>query len=46
MSASPTPNESTSEDAVEKIVPMMPLVLPLAAAVLIFMLALIAVFMG
>ena len=46
MSASPTPHESTSDDPIEKIVPMMPLVLPLAAAVLIFMLALIAVFMG
>ena len=46
MSASPTPHESTPDDPVEKIVPMMPLVLPLAGGVLIFMLAFIAVFMG
>lgn len=46
MSASPTPNENTSDDPVEKIVPMMPMVLPLAGAVLIFLLAFIAVFMA
>lgn len=33
-------------DAVEKIVPLMPLVLPVAGAVLIFLLAFIAVFMA
>ena len=46
MSASPNPHENTPQDPVEKIVPMIPLVLPLAGAVLIFMLAFIAVFMG
>lgn len=46
MSASPTPHESTPDDPVEKIVPMMPLVLPLAGAVLIFLLAFIAVMMA
>ncbi len=34
------------QDLVESIVPMMPVVLPLAGAVLIFMLAFIAVFMA
>ena len=33
-------------DAVEKIVPLMPLVLPVAGGVLIFLLAFIAVFMA
>lgn len=46
MSASPAQHETASDDPVEKIVPMMPLVLPLAGAVLIFLLAFIAVFMA
>ena len=41
------PAETAHEaDAVEKIVPLMPLVLPVAGAVLIFLLAFIAVFMA
>jgi hypothetical protein len=35
-----------SEDVVEAIVPLMPVVLPIAGGVLIFLLAFIAVFMG
>jgi hypothetical protein len=47
MSASPTPQDShVSDDPVEKIVPMMPVVLPIAGGVLIFLLAFIAVFMA
>ena len=46
MSASPTPHDSVSDDPVEKIVPMMPLVLPIAGGVLIFLLAFIAVVMA
>jgi len=46
MSASPPPHENISDDPVEKIVPMMPLVLPLAGGVLIFLLAFIAVMMA
>ena len=34
------------QDVVESIVPMMPIVLPVAGAVLIFLLAFIAVFMA
>ncbi|WP_168708591.1 hypothetical protein [Hydrogenophaga sp. PAMC20947] len=34
------------QDVVESIVPLMPIVLPLAGAVLIFLLAFIAVFMA
>ena len=34
------------QDVVESIVPMMPIVLPIAGAVLIFLLAFIAVFMA
>lgn len=34
------------QDVVESIVPMMPVVLPMAGAVLIFLLAFIAVFMA
>jgi hypothetical protein len=34
------------EDVVESIVPLMPIVLPLGGAVLIFMLAFIAIFMA
>ena len=36
----------TDEDVVESIVPMMPNVLPIGGAVLIFMLAFLAVFMA
>lgn len=47
MSASPTPHDSNpSDDPVERIVPMMPLVLPVAGGVLIFLLAFIAVVMA
>jgi hypothetical protein len=46
-SSSHAPTDTAHEaDAVEKIVPLMPLVLPLAGAVLIFLLAFIAVFMA
>ena len=38
--------ESHSQDVVEAIVPSMPLVLPVAGGVLIFLLAFIAVFMA
>lgn len=44
--STPTPHEPTHEpDAVEGVVSAMPLVLPLAGAVLIFLLAFIAVYM-
>lgn len=46
MSANPTNHETPSDDPVDKIVPLMPLVLPLAGGVLIFLLAFIAVFMA
>ncbi len=46
MSAASTHHETESDDPVEKIVPMMPLVLPVAGGVLIFLLAFIAVFMA
>jgi hypothetical protein len=46
MAASPTPHDNPSDDPVEKIVPMMPLVLPVAGGVLIFLLAFIAVVMA
>jgi hypothetical protein len=39
-------NEAHEVDAVEAIVPLMPVVLPVAGAVLIFLLAFIAVFMA
>lgn len=46
-SSSHAPTDTAHEpDEVEKIVPLMPLVLPLAGAVLIFLLAFIAVFMA
>lgn len=46
MSA-PTPHTTVAPaDAVEAIVPMMPIVLPVAGAVLIFLLAFIAVSMA
>ena len=46
MAAPSTQQDSEPVDAVEKIVPLMPLVLPLAGGVLIFLLAFIAVFMA
>lgn len=47
MSHSHHPDTSAAtEDVVEAIVPHMPVVLPLAGAVLIFLLAFIAVFMS
>lgn len=46
MSAPPTPHDTEPVDAVEKIVPLMPIVLPVAGGVLIFLLAFIAVFMA
>jgi hypothetical protein len=41
-----TPGSAHEQDIVEAIVPMMPLVLPLAGAVLMFLLAFIAVFLA
>lgn len=46
MSEPSTPHDSKPVDAVEKIVPLMPLVLPVAGGALIFLLAFIAVFMA
>jgi hypothetical protein len=47
MSQAPQDSHSDQpQDVVESIVPMMPIVLPLAGAVLIFLLAFIAVFMA
>jgi hypothetical protein len=46
MSAPAHQNESHDIDPVEAVVPMMPLVLPLAGGVLMFLLAFIAVFMS
>lgn len=46
MSATPASHDTASDDPVEKIVPLMPLVLPVAGGVLIFLLAFIAVFMA
>jgi hypothetical protein len=46
MSAPAHQNEPHSIDPVEAVVPMIPLVLPLAGGVLIFLLAFIAVFMS
>ncbi len=40
------PNDTHPVDAVEAVVPLIPLVLPLAGAVLIFLLAFIAVSMA
>ena len=46
MSA-PTPHQvAESNDPVEKIVPFIPLVLPIAGAVLMFLLAFIAIYMA
>ncbi len=46
MSAPSSNHDAPPPDAVEKIVPYMPLVLPVAGAVLMFLLAFIAVFMA
>ena len=47
MAHAPQTHSSTEpQDVVESIVPMMPIVLPVAGAVLIFLLAFIAVFMA
>jgi hypothetical protein len=46
MSAPAHHNDSHDTDPVETIVPLMPLVLPLAGGVLMFLLAFIAVFMA
>ena len=45
MSHHQTPHDG-EQDVVESIVPLMPIVLPLGGAVLIFLLAFIAVFMA
>ena len=42
--SSPTPAQE--QDAIEAIVPLMPLVLPVAGGVLIFLLAFIAIYMA
>jgi hypothetical protein len=42
----PTPVESAEQDTVESIVPLMPLVLPIAGGVLMLLLASIAVFVA
>ncbi len=44
--SSHTQPPETSTDPVERIVPMMPLILPVAGGVLMFLLAFIAVFMA
>lgn len=46
MSNHPTPSHCESTDVVESIVPLMPIVLPVGGAILIFLLAFIAVFMS
>lgn len=46
MSAPPTQHDAASDDPVEKIVPYIPLVLPLAGGVLMLLLAFIAVYMA
>lgn len=46
MSAPTTHNEHASDDPVEKIVPLMPIVLPVAGGVLMFLLAFIAIYMA
>ncbi len=46
MSAPSTHHDAEPVDELEKIVPLMPLVLPVAGGVLIFLLAFIAVFMA
>ena len=46
MSAPTNHNEHASDDPVEKIVPLMPIVLPVAGGVLMFLLAFIAIYMA
>jgi hypothetical protein len=46
MSSKPSAPSTHKPDAVETIVPLMPIVLPLAGAVLMFLLAFIAVSMA
>lgn len=46
MSAPNHPHDSAPTDPVESIVPLMPIVLPVAGGVLMFLLAFIAVFMA
>ncbi len=46
MSAQHDPQDKAPADVVESIVPHMPVLLPVAGAVLIFLLAFIAVFMA
>ena len=46
MSAPSSHQDVEIDDPVEKIVPLMPLVLPVAGGVLMFLLAFIAVFMA
>ena len=46
MSNHPTPSHGESTDVVESIVPLMPIVLPVAGGVLMFLLAFIAIFMA
>jgi len=46
MSAPNDHHDTATDDPVEKIVPLMPIVLPLAGAAMIFLLAFIAVFLA
>ena len=46
MSTPSTQHENESDDVVEKIVPLMPIVLPVVGGALMFLLAFIAVFMA
>ena len=49
MSAPQTPHDDASQhpvDAMEAIIPMVPIVLPIAGGVLIFLLAFIAIYMA
>ena len=41
-----SPTHEQEQDAVDSIVPMMPIVLPIAGAVLMFLLAFIAIYMA
>lgn len=41
-----SPDDQTSQDGVEAIVPLMPIVLPVMGGVLMFLLAFIAVFLA
>ena len=46
MAQQPHPTPEHTEDVIESITPYMPVVLPIAGGVLIFLLAFIAVFMA